>query len=301
MTIPGRLKCNCGDSSERSTATVAGETEKYGLQGAAKRSELVSCEEDRLVSFLRTRNFEHANSVAEAVSPRRSLYSRYGKRALDFAIALVVLLVTLPLNVVFGILTFCDVGRPVFYKQERTGLGGKSFVMVKFRNMNEKRDEEGNLLPASERVTKFGHFMRKYSLDELLNFWSVLKGDMSIIGPRPYPTFFTDRMTDRHKMRHAVRPGLECPKMISLPNEAERLYNIKLENDIWYVENVSFKTDLRMVGKLFSMVFNLKVRGKHAGSLSYFVGYDGDGFALGTREAKEYVAQFQEFQDSADE
>lgn len=301
MTIPGRLKCNCGDSSERSTARVAGETEKYGLQGAAKRSELVSCEEDRLVSFLRTRNFEHANSVAEAASPRRSLYSRYGKRALDFAIALVVLLVTLPLNVVFGILTFCDVGRPVFYKQERTGLGGKSFVMVKFRNMNEKRDEEGNLLPASERVTKFGHFMRKYSLDELLNFWSVLKGDMSIIGPRPYPTFFTDRMTDRHKMRHAVRPGIECPKMISLPNEAERLYNIKLENDIWYVENVSFKTDLRMVGKLFSMVFNLKVRGKHAGSLSYFVGYDGDGFALGTREAKEYVAQFQEFQDSADE
>ena len=301
MAIPGRLKCNCGYSSERSTERVAGETEKYGLQGAAKRSELISCEEDRLASFLRERNFEHANLVAEAVSPRRNLYSRYGKRALDFVIALVMLLVTLPFNAVFGILTLCDVGRPVLYKQERTGRGGKSFVMVKFRNMNEKRDEEGNLLPASERVTRFGHFMRKYSLDELLNFWSVLKGDMSIIGPRPYPTFFTDRMTDRHKMRHAVRPGIECPKMISLPNEAERLYNIKLENDIWYVENVSFKTDLRMVGKLFSMVFNLKVRGKHADSLSYFVGYDGDGFALGTREAKEYVAQFQEFKDSADE
>ena len=273
---------------------MAGETEKRGLQGAATRSELVSCEEDRLVSFLRERNFEHANSVAEAVNPRRNLYSRYGKRALDFMIALVVLLVTLPFNAVFGILTFFDVGRPVLYKQERTGLDGKTFVMVKFRNMNEKRDGEGNLLPASERVTRFGRFMRKYSLDELLNFWSVLKGDMSIIGPRPYPTFFSDRMTDRHKMRHAVRPGIECPKMISLPNEAERLYNIKLENDIWYVENISFRNDLRMVGKLFSMVFNFKVRGKHAGSLSYFVGYDDDGFALGTREAREYVARIRD-------
>lgn len=273
---------------------MAGETEKRGLQGAATRSELVSCEEDRLVSFLRERNFEHANSVAEAVNPRRNLYSRYGKRALDFMIALVVLLVTLPFNAVFGILTFFDVGRPVLYKQERTGLDGKTFVMVKFRNMNEKRDGEGNLLPASERVTRFGRFMRKYSLDELLNFWSVLKGDMSIIGPRPYPTFFTDRMTDRHKMRHAVRPGIECPKMISLPNEAERLYNTKLENDIWYVENISFRNDLRMVGKLFSMVFNFKVRGKHAGSLSYFVGYDDDGFALGTREAREYVARIRD-------
>lgn len=265
--------------------------QRTAVDAGGNRSELVSDEEDRLVSFLRERNFDRANATAEVVVPRQNLYSRYGKRVLDVSIAAVVLLVTLPFNVVFGLLTLRDVGRPVFYKQERTGRDGKPFVMVKFRNMSDKRDSEGNLLPASERVTKFGRFMRKYSLDELLNFWSVLKGDMSIIGPRPYPTFFTERMTDRHKMRHAVRPGIECPKMISLPNEAERLYNIKLENDIWYVENISFRNDLRMVGKLFSMVFNLKVRGKHAGSLSYFVGYDDDGFALGTREAREFVSQ----------
>ncbi|NCA31434.1 sugar transferase [Adlercreutzia muris] len=271
---------------------MAGECgQRTAVDAGGNRSELVSDEEDRLVSFLRERNFDRANATAEVVVPRQNLYSRYGKRVLDVSIAAVVLLVTLPFNVVFGLLTLRDVGRPVFYKQERTGRDGKPFVMVKFRNMSDKRDSEGNLLPASERVTKFGRFMRKYSLDELLNFWSVLKGDMSIIGPRPYPTFFTERMTDRHKMRHAVRPGIECPKMISLPNEAERLYNIKLENDIWYVENISFGNDLRMVGKLFSMVFNLKVRGKHAGSLSYFVGYDDDGFALGTREAREFVSQ----------
>ena len=271
---------------------MAGECgQRTAVDAGGNRSELVSDEEDRLASFLRERNFDRANATAEVVVPRQNLYSRYGKRVLDVSITAVVLLVTLPFNVVFGLLTLRDVGRPVFYKQERTGRDGKPFVMVKFRNMSDKRDSEGNLLPASERVTKFGRFMRKYSLDELLNFWSVLKGDMSIIGPRPYPTFFTERMTDRHKMRHAVRPGIECPKMISLPNEAERLYNIKLENDIWYVENISFRNDLRMVGKLFSMVFNLKVRGKHAGSLSYFVGYDDDGFALGTREAREFVSQ----------
>lgn len=272
--------------------------EENAKEDVETRPDIVSVEEDALVAFLRERNFDNANSSAKPVVVRENLYSRYGKRALDVSISSLVLLVTLPFNAIFGALTFFDVGRPVLFKQERTGRDGKSFVMVKFRNMNEKRDSEGNLLPASERVTKFGRFMRKYSLDELLNFWSVFKGDMSIIGPRPYPVFFTDRMTDRHKMRHAVRPGIECPKMISLPNEAERLYNVKLENDIWYVENISFKNDLRMIGKLFSMVFNFKVRSKHAGSLSYFVGYDDDGYALGTREAKEFVAQLQNAEDA---
>lgn len=258
------------------------------------KSELVSVEEDQIVAFLRERNFEHANLISEDVKPRQNFYSKYVKRVLDFIIASGVLLITLPLNIVFGFATLCDVGRPIFFKQERTGRNGTPFVMVKFRNMNEKRDSEGNLLPASERVTKFGRFMRKYSLDELLNFWNVFKGEMSIIGPRPYPLFFTDRMTDRDKMRHAVRPGIECPKMISLPNEERRLYNIKLENDIWYVENISFLNDMRMVGKLFSMVFNFKIREKHAGSLSYFVGYDDDGYALSSREAREYIAALQE-------
>lgn len=255
---------------------------------------LVSSEEARLVAFLRVRNFERVNRSAHKVHPNNNLYSRYGKRVLDFCLALMAIVITLPLNAVFALCTFFDVGRPLLYKQKRTGLNGKPFVMVKFRNMNEGRDSDGNLLPAAERVTKFGRFMRKYSLDELLNFWSVLKGDMSIIGPRPYPTFFTERMTDRHKMRHCVRPGIECPKMISLPNESERLYNVKLENDIWYVENISFKNDLRMIGKLFGMVFNFGVREKHAGSLSYFVGYDDDGNALGSAEAREFVESLED-------
>ena len=158
--------------------------------------------------------------------------------------------------------------------------------MVKFRNMNNKTDSDGKLLPASERVTKFGKFMRKYSLDELLNFWSVLKGDMSIIGPRPMPEFFVERMSERHKMRHVVRPGLECPYTVP---EGTKLNNYywKFENDIWYVENISFITDVKMLLKLIKLTFNMKNRGNHAGGLSYFIGYDDDGHAISLRQAKE--------------
>ena len=254
-----------------------------------KGTNLVSREEARMAAYLRTHNLEHANAVAAEVCPHGSFYVRYGKRALDLMISVPVFTALLPFNFIFGICTFLDVGKPIFYKQQRTGLRGRPFTMIKFRNMNEDRDKDGNLLPARERVTKFGHFMRKYSLDELLNFWNVVKGEMSIIGPRPYPLFFTERMTERHKMRSAVRPGIECPKMISLPNEAERLYHIKLENDIWYVENVSFRNDVRMFFKLFAMTFSFGVRDGHAGSLSYFAGYDEDGYALSTREAKRYL------------
>ncbi|WP_238329132.1 sugar transferase [Eggerthella lenta] len=85
--------------------------------------------------------------------------------------------------------------------------------MVKFRNMTEDRDEDGELLPPEDRITRLGLFVRSHSLDELLNFWSVFKGDMSLIGPRPLPVEFTPHMTERHKMRYAVRPGLECPRV----------------------------------------------------------------------------------------
>ena len=255
-----------------------------------KGTNLVSNEEALMVGYLKEHFLSHANAIAPEVHPKESFYTKYGKRALDIFISVPVFTVLLPFNFVFGICTYLDVGRPIFYKQQRTGLNGDPFTMVKFRNMNEKRDAEGNLLPASERVTRFGHFMRKFSFDELLNFWNVLKGEMSIIGPRPYPTFFTERMTERHKMRSSVRPGIECPKMISLPNEKERLYNVKLENDIWYVENVSFLNDIRMFFMLFKMTFSFGVRNKHAGSLSYFAGYDEDGYALSTREAKMYFS-----------
>ncbi len=247
---------------------------------------LISGEEERWAAFLRERNLDKVNATDQAVHPADNLYVRHIKRILEFLIALLAFTITLPFNLVFGICTYFDVGRPIFYKQTRIGKDGKPFVMVKLRNMNNNTGPDGKLLPAAQRVTRFGKFMRKLSLDELLNFWSVLKGDMSIIGPRPMPEFFIERMSERHKMRHAVRPGLECP--YSVPEDSPLSnYHWKFENDIWYVENVSFKTDIKMLVKLFRLTFDMKDRGGHAGGLSYFVGYDDEGHALSLKLAKE--------------
>ena len=248
---------------------------------------LVSNEEADYAEYLKENFLEHTNEISGEVHPKVSFYSKYGKRILDLIISIPVFTVLIPLNAVFAICTFFDVGRPILYKQTRNGKNGKPFTMVKFRNMNEKRDAEGNLLPAKDRVTKLGRFMRKYSLDELLNFWNVIKGEMSIIGPRPLPVFFSDRMSERHKMRHAVTPGLECPRMIDLHEDDVGYYQVQYENDIWYVENISLKTDIKMIFALVKMVFAVSERGKHADVGTYFVGYNKDGIALSLRLAKE--------------
>lgn len=244
---------------------------------------LISNEEEFAAQFLRERYLKHKNEIAEKVRPRESFYTRYGKRILDIIISLPVFIVILPFNFIFGFCTLLDVGRPIFYKQTRVGKNGKHFTMIKFRNMNNKVDADGKLLPPSQRVTKFGKFMRKFSLDELLNFWSVLKGDMSIIGPRPQPVFIYERMCDRHKMRSAVRPGLECPRVIHVQGEEICKFQQTFENDVWYVENVSLALDIKMCFLLVKMVFAMDKRKKQASGegISYFVGYNEDGIAIG--------------------
>lgn len=235
--------------------------------------DLVNSEEERLVSYLKENYLEETNKVSSEVHPANNLYSRVVKRFFDIVISSIALAVTLPFNLAFGVCTFFDVGLPIFFKQTRSGKDGKTFTLVKFRNMNEKKDKDGKLLPPSERVTKFGKFMRKYSLDELLNFWSVLKGDMSIIGPRPLPVTFTDRMSERHKQRGKVRPGLECPRVLKGDPDICQYQN-QFENDIWYVEHVSLITDLRMIFLLVKMTFNTKKRSSNAEGRGYFAGYD---------------------------
>ncbi len=236
---------------------------------------LISSEEERIALFLKERNLDKVNAAGNDVIPADNFYIRYCKRILDILISVPAFIVTLPLNFIFGVCTFFDVGRPIFYKQTRVGKDGKPFIMVKFRNMNENKGPDGKLLPPHERITKFGKFMRKYSFDELLNFWSVVKGDMSIIGPRPLPVFFYERMSDRHKMRNAVKPGLECPRVIFVEGEQ---YQIQFENDVWYVENVSFLTDIKMCFLLLKMTLNFLNRDRAATGMasSYFVGYDDD-------------------------
>ena len=243
------------------------------------------------------KNRDKVNEKSEPVHPRNTIYVKYIKRLIDLIIVFPLFLILMPFQIIMGVITYFDVGTPIFFKQKRTGKDGKPFYLVKFRNMTNDKDEFGNLLPPSQRVTKWGAFVRKYSLDELLNFWSILKGDMTIIGPRPLPSSFDERYSERHKMRTAVKPGLECPSIDV--KKSVRLYQEQFENDIWYVENVSFLTDIKMVIALIKLVFNSKERGDHATvGGGDFVGYDDEGIAFSMRRIPgKYEKAYQEMLD----
>lgn len=193
------------------------------------------------------------------LSIKQTIYVKYVKRLIDIVFSLAAILFTLPVNLLIAAATFVDVGSPIFFVHERPGLGEKPFKMVKFRNMTNETDENNELLPASERITRLGKFLRKTSLDELLQFWLILIGKMSIIGPRPLLMKYLPRYSKRQHLRHAVRPGLECP----LPDYRKAIitWEERLQNDVWYVENISFKTDCIMIFRLIKLVFNKKRAG----------------------------------------
>lgn len=221
----------------------------------------------------------HINVYCKDVTPVNSFYSKYGKRILDLIVSTPLLIITLPINVVIAIITFFDVGSPIFFKQERVGKNGKIFYIVKFRNMKNIYDDRGELLPENDRVTKFGRFMRKTSLDELLNFWSIIKGEMSIIGPRPLVPEYTNRYNKRHKARLSVRPGLECPPRGKIDHVWD--WQEQFENDVWYVENISLKTDIHEIIQLFKFTFDRKNSSARAAvSRGTFMGYSEDGKAI---------------------
>ncbi|WP_316062033.1 sugar transferase [Finegoldia magna] len=227
------------------------------------------------------------NSNLDDVEVKHSIYSKYVKRLLDIIISLVALVLSLPINIVIGLLTIIDVGRPIIFKQKRLGLNGKEFTIYKFRNMTNEKDEYGELLPANERITRFGSFVRRTSLDELLNFWSIFKGDMSIIGPRPLPPEYHIRFNKRHLARLSVKPGLECP-LIKQTNSVWT-WDQQFDNDVWYVENVSFKVDLLLLIALFKFAFNKSnsiARAKVQRGI--FMGYDLNGKVLTLENVPEY-------------
>ena len=219
------------------------------------------------------------NANCKPVIPSRNLYSRYIKRVLDILISAIALVITSPINLILLIGTYFDVGSPVLFKQQRIGKDGKPFTVIKFRNMTNDTDESGELLPANERVTKFGRFVRKSSLDELLNFWSVFKGDMRLIGPRPLLPEYTHRYSKRHFMRLSVRPGLECPPRFQ--NDERPTWQDQFENDIWYVEHISFSTDIKMCINLVKFALNPTAsRSRSQASRGAFMGYDLNGEAI---------------------
>jgi len=175
---------------------------------------------------------------------------KYFKRLFDLFFSLFVLIVTAPLLLIIFLFIRNTIGNPVFFKQERPGLNEKSFKMYKFRTMTDKKDIYGNELPDSERLTKLGAFLRKTSLDELPEFWNVIKGDMSVIGPRPLLMSYLPYYSGREKMRHNVKPGITGLAQISGRNLVN--WDKRLELDAVYSEKMSFILDLKI---LFATVF----------------------------------------------
>ena len=220
---------------------------------------------------------EAVNSACDPVYFTPSFYTKYGKRALDVIISLPASVVFAPINLVLLVGTYIDVGAPILFFQRRIGKDLKMFNLGKFRNMNNERDANGILLPASERVTKWGSFVRKHSLDELLNFYYVLAGKMSIIGPRPMPDEYLPRFNRRHIQRHVIRPGLECP-LHSAEYVDGMTWQNRFENDIWYVEHVSLKTDAKMLMLLFEdALFGKRREQRGKAEVGTFIGYDANG------------------------
>ncbi len=167
------------------------------------------------------------------------------KRVLDFLAAMFALMVlALPL-IVLGALVRFWLGSPVLFKQTRPGLGGRPFEMLKFRTMTDERDAAGVLKPDSERLTDFGRWLRATSLDELPELWNVLKGDMSLVGPRPLLVQYLPLYSPRQARRHEVRPGITGWAQVNGRNALT--WPQKFELDVWYVENRSFWLDIRIL------------------------------------------------------
>jgi len=178
-------------------------------------------------------------------SMQQSLYSRIFKRLFDLLILACGSVVLIPLILILAVLVRVKLGAPIFFRQARPGLHGKPFEMIKFRSMTDQRDVHGELLPDADRLTPFGIFLRRTSLDELPELWNVLKGEMSFVGPRPLLMQYLDRYTPEQARRHAVRPGITGWAQINGRNAIT--WREKFALDVWYVDHCSFGLDLKIL------------------------------------------------------
>lgn len=172
-------------------------------------------------------------------------YNNYLKRFLDIVFSFVLLIILAPLLLIIALLVKINLGSPIIFKQKRPGKDEKVFSMFKFRTMNNEKDENGKLLPDSLRLKPFGRFLRSSSLDELPGLLNVLKGDMSIVGPRPLLIRYLPYYTEIERKRHKVRPGLTGLAQINGRNSID--WDSRLKYDVIYVENISFINDLKII------------------------------------------------------
>ena len=180
------------------------------------------------------------------------MYKLFFKRVIDIFFSLIFILLFWWLYIVVVILVKKKLGSPVLFKQKRPGLNEKIFIMYKFRRMIDKKDEKGDLLPDKDRLTKFGKFLRSTSLDEIPELWNVLKGEMSLVGPRPLLVQYLSKYTKEEKRRHEVKPGITGWAQINGRNNTT--WSDRFKNDVYYVENFSFLLDMKIIIQTFLKV-----------------------------------------------
>lgn len=176
---------------------------------------------------------------------KKGFYERYIKRPQDFCCALAAIIVLSPVMAVTAVLVRIKLGSPVIFKQKRPGLNGKIFTLYKFRTMTDKKDKNGELLPDEERLTRFGKILRSTSLDELPELVNMLKGDMSVVGPRPLLVKYLPLYNERQAKRHEVRPGFTGYAQVHGRNAIT--WEDKFEKDVYYVDHISFLGDWKII------------------------------------------------------
>ncbi|MGE7182754.1 sugar transferase [Peribacillus sp. NPDC006672] len=181
------------------------------------------------------------------------IYRRFIKRSMDFILSLIAIIVLSPVLLIVAILVRVKLGSPILFQQKRPGMNEKIFMMYKFRTMTDERDENGGLLPDSVRLTKFGRLLRSTSLDELPELFNILKGDMSIVGPRPLLVQYLPLYNEHQKRRHEVRPGLSGLAQVNGRNAIS--WEEKFNLDVEYVDNVSFIEDWKIIYLTIKKVF----------------------------------------------
>ena len=181
------------------------------------------------------------------------MYEKYIKRLLDIVLSLIAIIVLSPVYLIVAIVVRIQMGSPILFSQDRIGKDEKVFKLYKFRSMTNEKDENGKLLPEEKRLTKFGLTLRSTSLDELPELFSILKGDMSIVGPRPLPTYYGPYYYPEERKRHQVRGGLMPPDGLSKQTTPEWETQFKYDN--YYVDNVSFLLDCKVILVTFLILF----------------------------------------------
>jgi len=184
---------------------------------------------------------------------KKGFYEKFIKIPQDFVLSLIALIVLSPVFLIVAVLVRIKLGSPVLFTQHRLGLNEKVFKMYKFRTMTDKRNENGDLLPDSERLTKFGKILRATSLDELPELWNIVRGDMAIVGPRPLLVQYLELYNDHQKRRHEVRPGISGLAQINGRNAIS--WEDKFKLDIEYIDKVSFIGDWKIIFLTIKKVF----------------------------------------------